>query len=515
MSFYYKQITAERDLSGSNFSNGEIQYQYNMPPGHQINLNKSFITMRSSLKNATGVQLKVDDGIGPSYLLGNNLFKQMYHHINGKNVSEARSYVSQIAGLRHRISNSNSYKKTFLSSTNTAKPKILDRIANVSSDGILNERSFALETLDKYGYIILTGAPTPRHTYSLTAATDTITFGLADAAAAPPDCRNIYNVGDFIEYVQNDGTISLERITEITDALSIQVETVNANKAAGDIGTDIKLLKRSARNAKTSHTFETVFKPSLGVWNKDIWMPAHHMELKMYPHPFGTMQKNAIQSLKFDKTHLVDFNFEVIDMIMYVCCKIQKHPAGQFENSFEDIRCQMANITTTSSIDNHFIVDRNSHSFTMAFQDEQSENSTVYSNAMFKIRNNEELNLRRYYMQYNGKILPNPYPQIELTASSDYLTQRYYEAAMYSGTDYFKDVETQQEWQDIGIYFTHRFGLGRNQTEKLVVSTQFFDGAFENDHRPNLLLFDHFNRKFLMKVNDQGVVTSILVDMVN
>ena len=45
MAWKYKQITAERDLSGTNLPNGEIKFKYRMPAGHQINLDKTFIRM--------------------------------------------------------------------------------------------------------------------------------------------------------------------------------------------------------------------------------------------------------------------------------------------------------------------------------------------------------------------------------------------------------------------------------------------------------------------------------------
>ena len=55
------------------------------------------------------------------------------------------------------------------------------------------------------------------------------------------------------------------------------------------------------------------------------------MELKLYPPPDGTYQKNVIESIGTNRTHgsANDFLFEVEDMIMYVALLKQKHEDGE------------------------------------------------------------------------------------------------------------------------------------------------------------------------------------------
>lgn len=110
--FRYKQITSERELSNS-FSGGEILFKYDMPSSTQINLSKSFFRMRCKLSRADGTQLTTDDDIAANYLLAYNLFNQMYHCINGKQVGELRSYVAQCGALLHRQNTHNLTKINF------------------------------------------------------------------------------------------------------------------------------------------------------------------------------------------------------------------------------------------------------------------------------------------------------------------------------------------------------------------------------------------------------------------
>ena len=85
---------------------------------------------------------------------------------------------------------------------------------------------------------------------------------------------------------------------------------------------------------------------------------------------------------------------------------------------------------------------------------------------------------------------------------------------MYAGSAQLQDVESLDEWEEAGPYYTHQFGKTRKMTENVKVNTQFELNAFANNHRPNLLLFEHFHRKFHMKVQN-GMTKEVIADKVN
>lgn len=534
-SWRYKQITSERDLSQSNFPNGVIKYLFRMGANQQINLNKSFIRLRCKLSDNGGNQLELTDQIAPNYLMAYSLFKQMYHCINGIEVGQVQAYSSQIGALMHRISYPQSYKDKFLATTNYAKIDFQDRINDVIVQG---RKEPLIYSPDRYATLTTTES-FPNS--NIEVAADTITLGINTGvvtfvdqnivAGSLLDIRNDISVGDYLKiFKQNAHDIRVGiicRVTVVTDALNFTVTP--SPTVAGD-GPDIfnagliriEKIPNFCEKTRQNQEFEIIFKPPMGIWNKDTWLPAHDMSLKLYPHPDGTYQKNAIQSIGLaTKEHGAtnDFLFEIEDMIMHLCVKDEKHADGEYDCSYEDIRCQLTNITTTSNVDYHFIVDRQSHSFTMALQDENVENDTRRSSTLFKIRDNQELKLQRYYIQYNGRVLPDPYPQISKTLSKDFFTQRFYESTMYSGANSLYDVESLDDWEKAGPFYTHRFGKGYKQTEKVTVSTLFEADAFgvqstASFHRPNLLLFDHFTRHFKMVVS-QGKVREVKADIVN
>lgn len=433
-------------------------------------------------------------------------------------MGKCESYVSEVGSLSHRQSYPQSYKDKFLATTNFAQIDFDTRLNEITLDGIrdpasLKKQSFHMLNQSDGTHILGTEEFKVQ---------DTITVQYRQAADGGDGAIDLteteLEVGDTITFNNLNG----EKRTIV--AINAKNFVIDGRGVTNFGSTDIEgdqffYEKRTGEPSRRAQSFEIVFKPPLGVWKKDVWLPSHDMSLKMYPHPAGTYEKNVIESVGADKIHGTDFLFNVEDMIMYLAVKDIKHADGEYDCVYDDMRCQLTNLTTTSNVDNHFIVDRDSHSFTVCFADENTQNDTRRSATRFKIRNEQELLVNRYWISYNGDVNPTPYPQISKTTTEDFLTQRFYESVMYSDVNRFQDVEDIYDWEGAGIYFTHQFGKSHHQTEKVTVSTLFTDGAFgssaNNDlHRPNLLLFDHYTRTFKMVVSG-GKVREIYADRVN
>lgn len=551
----YRQVTCERDLSNTNFSNGQLKFLYRMPNSQQVNLDKSFLRCRLKLSRFDGTQLTKNDQIAPSYLMSYGLIKQMYQYMNGTEVCQMRNYVPQIGALRHRISYPESYKEKFLATTNFAKKFFEDRQNDVISDGYegtKNQNTY-------YDRCARLDAQLVWNNIANAVGGDTITFdfdngtagesaftwtdaavatrvlfregGVATGALDPAFVAANIDVGSTIYYTVNGNTyqstvlrietagpLEIDGNTSNTMVIVRQNFVVEADQAfINPAGETFRIRNQAnAVQSRRNQEMEIVWKPPMGLWNKDAWLPAHDLCLSMYPYPEGTWQKLLIESLT-DKTHNTDYLLEIEDLIMYLCIKDAKHTDGEFDCEYEDMRCQLTNITTTSNVDHHFVVDRQAHSFTVALQDEDVENNSSRNATYFKIRDDQELKLTRLWVDYNGRVLPDPYPQISKTSAKDFLTQRWYESAYYSGANEHYDIESLDDWERLGMYFTVRFGKGYTQTEKVTVSTLFEAGAFGTgtaEHRPNLLLFDHFQRKFKMIVSGNKV-REVHSDIVN
>ena len=79
-SSYYQEIQPERDVSGSNFSKGQINFNWTMDSSAYFNPFKSFLKIRFKLYKRVGsndVSLTQDDGIGINMFLADCLFQQL------------------------------------------------------------------------------------------------------------------------------------------------------------------------------------------------------------------------------------------------------------------------------------------------------------------------------------------------------------------------------------------------------------------------------------------------------
>jgi len=189
-------------------------------------------------------------------------------------------------------------------------------------------------------------------------------------------------------------------------------------------------------------------------------------------------------------------------------------------------------INTTSICSN-----ANSYALTVAYQDNVlGENDTSRSRGRFKLRENRELNINRFYIQHRGYTLPQPQPDPQYILSTyvddggrtgiaytNYYLQRWAESELYaSGGQYWGGKESLSDWIKRGPYYHFHWPKAANSSESKateVIISQEFSRPFItqethpqlgsiNEERPQLLLFDHYRKHFSIKV-EHGKIISV------
>lgn len=503
--FKYKELPAERDITSTNFVNGEVAFRWRMPRNTQINMGKSYIRAQYKITLGDDSVPEYKDLIAPSYLFAHNLWRSMEQRINGRTVSSLNNFISQVAALKHRMTTPQSMKDTFLQSTNHADPEYYNRLSKVVSDGydILKEKQWLPFTSLLVGN--LNALPTSaNYTISFAQLNNTYTI-----VGANIDIRRSVQAGDLI--LTHDNTV---RIITTVDQNSFQIDERGASGL--DAGSriyrqyplnvalnyvDLFIAKRvNLVKESRSEVLETCFKPPLSIWDQDMWVPSHDFELIMNSHASGTLETSALQTVGISKgagTTANDSKIEFVNMIMYCAVRDKSYESGDLSVTFDDCRCQAMPITSLNSTQYHFQIESIPRALTIALQDENVENSSMYQASNFKIRQDEHLNLSSYYIDYNNQILPNPYPVM----SSNLMTQRYYETMYYSNSVAFKDIEPLELWKDVGPYYCHTFIKPSHRSPKVSVTLQFSE-EFVNGHRPNLLLFEHYKSSFKLDIQN-------------
>ncbi len=273
---------------------------------------------------------------------------------------------------------------------------------------------------------------------------------------------------------------------------------------------------RNRKNQPTRRVteFELTWKPPLGIFEVDKFLYGK-WKLELMPIVSSSIQQYVVETLTNlqPSADATGYKFEVVDLLFYPYTGYNfSAKKGTYDQpvSFTDCRAQSQNLTTNSLTDKTFVVNPNTHSLTLFYQDEKASSSDPrFSRSKFKIQNDEELNLTRFYLKYLGTILPNPIPDPLNNGTIDYITQNYYEQLVYSGSKiYNSDVESLQTWKDRGIFFHYRWPKSQHEkTERVYVSSQF--SALTD--RPQVFLIDHFTRSYKTHIVD-GYVKSVSND---
>ena len=268
-------------------------------------------------------------------------------------------------------------------------------------------------------------------------------------------------------------------------------------------------------NHRGKRKLELIFRPCLGIFQKDEWILGHDFQLSLFPHSDPLYKKFFMESLIADKVPANDYDILVDSMIFYACIGHIPHSLEQaeYDCEFMETRMQIQNITSQSSIDRTFIVDKHTKYVTMAVQDQiATSGNTLFPRTKFKARQNAnnidiDLDLKSYVILYDIYQFPRPVHYQETTANIDRIAQACYENLNYSEQyQYLPDMETLEEWKKLGPYYHYRIPIRKDQSNpKLTVNTTFRN-AFGAGVRPNILLFDHFARKYKLVARNGRVV---------
>ena len=310
-------------------------------------------------------------------------------------------------------------------------------------------------------------------------------------------------------------TIDVTEMNVVTSAVKLPESTIDFQwyRAECDFVED----------ARCVNEFELIWQPCLSVFDVQHAIPcaATKHELTFTPFPNTTYQKNVIESILADKNLGSDFNFEVQDMRLYLltCDSNPVQDEMQFMLDLDEVHCQTSNLTSAqqqTSID----VVGSTNAITVAFQDEAACTNSLYSLSKFRIRDNIESKLERYYIRYEGQVpQPDFDGKLEYDATSnsktDTLKDLYNRSLLYGGS-YFKDsCETIQEFRERGMYMYHPFPkTASSRNTRVYTQTLFKDLEDINGipRQPKLLLFQHYKKVVVCKIVNGRIVGVTPID---
>ncbi len=515
---YFRELKPERAIQG-NFASGQLNFKFNVDGKNAWNPSRSYLKIKMKITRGDDTRLDSVFGVGLNMYACDNLFQQLDMRINGKSVSRWNDYVAQCSAIKHRLIKDLNERESILSTTNYAQVDVEDRINDICKDGFTQKINHEYIPMNEFGFEAIA------HTYSLDLANQRLIFANGGSAINIPDVRTVFSVGDYVRFINNVAETQYERVIEVlVDRITFEPGTFAANKAAvalevGRVATRRIRCKEDTSKSQRAEDIELIWRPPLGFFDiNDELCGNYHFELT--PHPESVWQKYVIETKLANKipgdTNLT-YKVEISDIGMYLYTHVtQSAISGQKKYEYTDIICNSQNLTTNSLTSKVFNINPRNHSLTLCFQESSAGDDTRYSRSKFKIQNNEELNLVRYYIQMDGITLPNPIPSTKKlesvsrnTLGINNMTQRFYENYLY--TDYREHnlkYEDLNSWFNAGIFFHHPWGSGYKKSGQCLVYTNFSAPFTTN---PQILLFDHYYKTLSLNMAN-GEVSSVNVN---
>lgn len=423
---HYQQVQSVNDLNGDAFSKGTANFKWgNWGKQSRWNPYKSYFKLRVKITTAkldvgglstSSILPRFQDQISPNMFLADNLFQRISQKVNDISVSEQSDYIAQVASLKERLKS-----KSWLDSVykiNFSEPKFEDRqnriIQESHNSRRINSNNVLLDTT-YMGTQIFDGAT---NTFSV-AATGILSF-LANGGLAIPDIRNVFQIGDTILYGDQAAVVN-ERsltVTGFIDALTIQCASgnVSAVSAAQSINTGLfRVLRHVPKSDNESgiNDFSIIWRPCLGFWQINKWLPSADYNFQITPHPALTYARYAIESLvNLEPQRISDppiagqFKVEIVSMLMYIYVGNTNKILTDISLTYPEARMQSQNLTTNTLTQKTFVINPNSYAITIAYADSAVGENTTLSRSKFKIRNDEEQNIVRFYVRRGSEELP-------------------------------------------------------------------------------------------------------------
>jgi hypothetical protein len=496
----YEQQAPTRDVTGSNFPNGSINFRWQTGATKWWVPFRTYLRFRVSLTKANGNPLEgTSDDIAPIMNQCAALFQSAEFRLNDKTISRVSDYLPQISTLDTRLNKSKAWIDSVGNSTNWWQDSFNIRQENVDFNGVI-EASSEEDSRVELGFEAGT-------TLQGVAGTSTITF----ATGTIPDLQKIFQVGDIIRINLTGNNSNEFKIINVTSATTLAVEGLFVDFGPTAFAFSRISDRKEGGGSRRVTNYEITWTPPLSIFKVEHGLPASRCELILNPATASVYKKAVVESRNADRVPTTHYDFNVVDMFLYVnTLEGSRVDNMTYYLDLEQIACQAESGLSTAFAQKNFDVSPSTKQLVVAFQDTRAGTDTRYSATKFRSYDtlpivDETQKLSRMFVNYAGQSKP----QIDADPSyieqlqgayggTDYTTQRYLDTILNSGS--YHDTggsETLQEWQNRGSYYLFNWSKdGNDRSTRVAVHTGFSNPVFSPPVLTNarLLLFSISNQ---------------------
>lgn len=532
----YQQVASTRDVVGTNFSNGTINFKFSNSGVRRWIPSKSYIRLRLQLTKGDGSALDTAFGAAPNMGLCANLFQSAEFRINDKVVSRVGDFIAQVDALETRLTKSRAWLQSIGESTNWWSEDQKLRLAEVSSDGSIIKGITGVADAVETGRVAMgfDALLANNNGWAYTADTGALAYtqGANGTGLDAADASAAFPVGSYFKFVGVANTPEVEMKVLSNDGAGVLViePLLNADVAVSGTNNFARVVRELAAPAsRRVGSFELIWQPPLSIFKIEKALPCGDYELVLNPQTYQSFQKRAIESVlgavsieAAPKTGGLATQIRANVVDMYLQCAMVDGPRVDditYLLDLEQTRCQSDKINNTSFAQKNFDVSPSTYALTLAYQDARAGEHTAISPAKFRSyevgltpATAQELELNRMFINYAGQNMPAPDADPEFKAGTDYTTQRYVESQLASGGYHDTGgVESITEYHDRGAYYHFRIPRDATDRSTRVSCHQGFTSTADVASM-RVLLFDHSKQVCMVRIQDGRVVNVELED---
>jgi hypothetical protein len=540
--YKYQEIQSLRSVFGDKFSDSEIVYRWTYGSQKYWIPNKSYLRLRMKLSNPDGSKISATKGVTWAMNTVPLLFQSSTYKIADQTVCQITQNLPQVDTLKNRQKRSDSWLQGIGNDINNWGHTYAQRERNLLTAGgkdasVLNKykdwgaiiTESNLDALDTVAVII---DPSGNGLYNI---------NFTDNAGSDLDLtllKNV-NVGDIIIYESdslNLGVVTTEKssgvITEISATQIKFIPDLTAHQVALGAVTADKFKASLYRHdfydeddSQLAQSVELIWFPPLSIFDLETAIPCastkHEFTITSYPET--VYQKNCVESRGRSVTNSTDagddnFLLTIEDMRFYIltCDSNKIQDNFDFLLDLNEVQCQITPITSTQQQQSLDVVP-STNGLTLCFQDPSTLNDTRYSMSKFKVRDEIERKLVRYYLRYEGQVRNPDWEGVfdrvgtsNITGAKDTMKDLYLRTKVYDGTYFMENPESYETWSSRGLYIFHPFPKTQSSKNTRVYAQVNFSDLLDgsgNAVEPFMLLFSHYKKVVICTVQNGRIIS--------
>jgi hypothetical protein len=523
-----QEVTCQRSVAGTQFAAGVQDFSFSISQPNVWLPGSSYLVAEVEILGggdpATAVQPTISEMLALSENAVAMAYSSAYQYVGGATLDSVNQDHAQIAAVHARINDTWAQSRSLGDSAMLNAASFAQRLAKTSSTSCYPVSQADRGTSGLIG-ISLDGKETiikPCAAGQFSAAT----LSVASLSAIAVGVNTLFTSEHrgALLYIQG---VCMGTISGVTSALQVTFSPNTLTNPAAIAATPnwYLVIRNQQRTVQAKNKIQILYRPPLGVYNTDTYLPPGQYRLSLGPNPnyrfacVETLNETAVTLPSTGAT--CPYTINVLDVRMYVA-SAQKQIVDGVQPHLHLMEYQSFSRTMNStSASFNFTVPASTEELYVGLQHPSAGSNPVWSPARFVGANNSDLNIIGIQVSYAGLTKPptrtsSGYANEDPAGRSKaYLTGLYYQSLLELGSSTNPGGEEDiDSWMQRGPLFAFKFNKdARDRSTEVSVQLTYGAGplgAFATDSK--VFLIARYRAKRQLTVQNGQVTQVVAID---